>query len=284
MALPGGPEDHGVSWLRRLLRPIYRGLPTIAQDFIDRVFDSLLPPRDEALLLEGEEIYYKSRRHIAEIAQPVLILVGTLLVAIAFVFDLPFGDRIVAALGVVFLVGGLVPALADLDGERIVKTVRSAFPWLVPALVIAVVADARWVPAVAALTWVGGRLGIRVLRWRFFRVLYLTNRRLIQTDGFISRRQATLPLSRVTDVALSYSFIGENLNFATFQVESAGQTLFRQIDFLASPEEFHRMVISLATTPRPLTGTLETVIDAGLQPRSQRNDEQSPASGDDWER
>ncbi|MEM9035216.1 MAG: PH domain-containing protein [Actinomycetota bacterium] len=264
-------DDDEVSWFRRTLRPIYHRLPTVFQDFVDRAFDSLLPPTDDALLLVDEEIYYKSRRHVAEIIKPFLQLVGTVLLAVALTPGLPIVSGPVVTIAIAVLSLGLLLAVLDSDLRDLNKTIRSALPFFVLVAVVGVVYRV-WAAALLVLLWVTGRLTIRLLRWRFFRVLYLTNRRLIQTEGFFSRRQATLPISRVTDVALSYGLVGEYLNYATFKVESAGQTLFREIEFLASPEEFHRMVIWLATSPRPLPADWERVIDRGLTRRSERRD------------
>lgn len=267
---PYGPvdDDDEVSFLRRWLRPLYRSAPPIVQDFLDRVYDSLLPPRDDDLLLEDEEIYYKSRRHVAEIIQPSLVLLATIILAIALLVDLPGVSRTAGAIGLGLLGAALLLAVVDRDRQAIRDTLRSAIPWMVAAAVVAVLLGNPFVMVAAVFIWAGGYFGLRLFRWRFFRALYLTNRRLIQTEGFLSRRQATLPLSRVTDVALSYTLTGEYLGYATFRVESAGQTLFRQIEFLKHPEEFHRMVIFLATTPRPLPPEWPRVIDPGLVRRS----------------
>lgn len=248
---------------RNPLRSVYNWFPPKVREFIDRAYDALLPVRDEKILITDEEILYKSRRHVAETVKPGLAFVGSLLIFLALSFQ-PFA--LLGTLGVVAVGASLVIAVVDRERDDIRGAIIGAIPFVAFGLLLAYVFDNPQLILFGLLLWVMGTFGVRLLRWRFFRVLYLTNRRLIQTEGFISRRQATLPLSRVTDVALSYSFLGEYLNYATFRVESAGQTLFQQIDFLASPEEFHQMVVELATSPRKLPD-VDRVIDPGLLPR-----------------
>ncbi len=248
---------------RNPLRSVYQSLPSKARGFVDRAYDALLPVRDEMILIADEEILYKSRRHVAETVKPGLAFVGSLLIFLALVFR-PFATLI--TLGVLAVGASLVIAVVDRERDEVKGAIIGAIPFVALGALLAYWFDNPRLILLGLLLWVMGTFGLRLLRWRFFRVLYLTNRRLIQTEGFISRRQATLPLSRVTDVALSYSFLGEYLNYATFRVESAGETLFQQIDFLASPEEFHQMVVELATSPRKLPD-VDRVIDPGLLPR-----------------
>lgn len=261
--------------MRTPMQRLYYALPPRVREFIDRIYDSLLPIQDDKILIADEKILYKSRRHIAEIVKPGLALVGTLLIFFALILP---GLGAVGTAGVVLAGVALIIAVVDRERDSITDFVKQSIPALILAAFVAYSTRSSDLTAAILLLWVASGFALRLLRWRFFRVLYLTNRRLIQTEGFFSSREATLPLSRVTDVALSYSWIGEYLNYATFRVESAGQTLFNQIDFLASPKEFHRMVVELATSPRKEPEG-EAVIDPGLLPRRRRETDQ-PGYGD----
>lgn len=265
-------RDDGDSFVRSGLRRIYYTFPAQVREFVDRIYDSLLPVQDDRILIPDERILYKSRRHVAEIVKPGLAFIGTLLIFFALVFPFLSG---VGALGVILFGAAMIIAVIDRERDSIGKAIRESIPAIAIAILLAWIFNSPILIAYVLLLWAAGRFGLRLFRWRFFRVLYLTNRRLIQTEGFVSRRQATLPLSRVTDVALSYSPIGEYLNYATFRVESAGQTLFQQIDFLASPEEFHRMVVELATSPRKEPEG-RPVIDPGLEPRRRSSERPRP--------
>ncbi|MEO1059975.1 MAG: PH domain-containing protein [Actinomycetota bacterium] len=263
-----GRRRNEEAFRRSPFRRVYYVFPPQVRDFLDRAYDSLLPIQDDKILIADERILYKSRRHVAEIIKPGLAFIGTLLIFLALVVPPLSG---VGAFGVIVVGAAMIIAVVDRERDNVTAALRKSIPAVILAVALAFVFEAPRIIAIVLLLYVAGIFGLRLLRWRFFRVLYLTNRRLIQTEGFFSRRQATLPLSRVTDVALSYSWIGEYLNYATFRVESAGQTLFNQIDFLASPERFHRMVVELATSPRKEPEGAP-VIDPGLVPRRRATD------------
>lgn len=89
------------------------------------------------------------------------------------------------------------------------------------------------------------RFSVRVLRWAYFQRTYLTDRRLMEVDGFLGTQVNSMPLMMVTDVMLKRSPVGEILGYGTFRVESAGQDqALGELAFLLDPEHFHDMVVS----------------------------------------
>ncbi|HET7481284.1 MAG TPA: PH domain-containing protein [Actinomycetota bacterium] len=82
---------------------------------------------------------------------------------------------------------------------------RDAFDLVVGVAAIAVCARAIW----------------KVASWRVDTVV-LTDRRVITARGLVTRHVGSIPLSRVTDLAVQRSALGGLLGYAHFIVESGG--------------------------------------------------------------
>jgi len=92
------------------------------------------------------------------------------------------------------------------------------------------------------------RAVVRTIKWAFYQRTYLTDRRIMEVDGFFGIRVDSMPLTKVTDVMLRRSPVGEVLGYGTFRVESAGQDqALSQLNYLQYPERFHAMVVSTPT-------------------------------------
>lgn len=74
----------------------------------------------------------------------------------------------------------------------------------------------------------------------------VTDMRMVLVSGFVVRKVAMMPLTRVTDMSLRRSALGRLLGYGEFIVESAGekQTL-RTIDLLPYPEQLYLEVCGL---------------------------------------
>ena len=93
-----------------------------------------------------------------------------------------------------------------------------------------------------------GRLLWKVVVWWEDKIL-VTDQRLFEVSGVFSRKVASMPLEKFTDVTYSRSVAGRIFGYGEFIVESAGQAqALERIDFVPQPDEFYRMVTSLVTT------------------------------------
>lgn len=115
-----------------------------------------------------------------------------------------------------------------------------------------------WLGLVAGLAmFVVGMWGIHVAYMDRF---VITNMRVFRVHGVFSQHLATMPMSRILDIAVFQPFIGRLLGFGHFTFESAAQDQgLRDITFVGRPDE------------RDLT--IQRVIQqAGLRASFQRQD------------
>lgn len=202
-----------------------------------------LPLRDEDVLVSGERVLYRERRHWAALLPEFAQFLAVLFLHSAFSMRGTTGLGEVLLLGSIASVSVLWPLLRR---ER-----YSTFQLVMMGLVVAwaIRADVG-VGGLAALVVVlmGARFAIRTLRWAVYQRTYLTDRRLMEVDGFFGIEVNSMPLAMVTDVMLRRSPVGEVLGYGTFRVESAGQDqALGQLDFLVEPEHFHDMVVASPT-------------------------------------
>jgi uncharacterized membrane protein YdbT with pleckstrin-like domain len=74
----------------------------------------------------------------------------------------------------------------------------------------------------------------------------VTDNRMILVSGFVVRKVAMMPLSRVTDMSFRRSALGRLLGYGEFIIESAGQEqALRTINFLPYPEQLYLEVCGL---------------------------------------
>jgi uncharacterized membrane protein YdbT with pleckstrin-like domain len=83
--------------------------------------------------------------------------------------------------------------------------------------------------------------------WWDHRVL-VTNERVIEISGVITRRVASMPLTKVTDMTYQRSVLGRLLGYGDLVLESAGQKqALERIDHIPDPDLFYRTVTALVT-------------------------------------
>jgi uncharacterized membrane protein YdbT with pleckstrin-like domain len=74
----------------------------------------------------------------------------------------------------------------------------------------------------------------------------VTDMRMILVSGFVVRKVAMMPLTKVTDMSFRRSALGRLLGYGEFIIESAGQEqALRTINFLPYPEQLYLEVCGL---------------------------------------
>lgn len=91
----------------------------------------------------------------------------------------------------------------------------------------------------------------RVWEWRVAKTV-VTDRRLFQISGVLTRKVSSMPLARMTDLTYRRPIVGRILGYGEILVESAGteQGLAR-LDHLPRPDEFYRTITRLVAALAP---------------------------------
>jgi len=199
----------------------------------------LVPLSDGDVLVAGERVLYRSRRHWMAVMPEVLQFFS---VALLYVL-LALGGTIGSGFVVLALVAAAAAVLYPLlRGEQW----RRALPIGVALVAFAALVLGMSPLGIGSLVVIAmaTRAAIRVLRWSSFQRTYLTDRRIMEVDGFLGTKVNSMPLTKVTDVMLHRSTLGEILGYGTFRVESAGQDqALGRLDHLIEPERFHHLVV-----------------------------------------
>lgn len=200
----------------------------------------LVRPHDEDVVLPGEKILYKERRHWAAMTPELFQFLAVVFLQSAFAMRGTTGMGTVLLFGSVLAVIILRP-LVKRDGWDTWQLLVAAGVgfWAIQSGV-GVMELANLLVLV-----MGARLAVRAIRWAFYQQTYLTNRRLMEVDGFLGIRVNSMPLSKVTDIMLRRNPVGDLLGYGTFRVETAGQDqALGRLDYLRYPEEFHDLVVA----------------------------------------
>lgn len=198
------------------------------------------PLKDEDVLIAGERVLYRQRRHWAFVMRAFAEFAAVLFLHSAFSMRATTGLAELLLLGTVVALVVLRPLVhrRRFETGHIVAGVLGGY-WLL-----------RTAPSVDVLVWLvvlamAFRFAIQVLRWWCFQRTYLTDRRLMEVDGFLGTRVSSMPLRMITDIVLRRSAMGEMLGYGTFRVESAGQDqALRDLNFLLDPEHFQDMLVA----------------------------------------
>jgi hypothetical protein len=76
--------------------------------------------------------------------------------------------------------------------------------------------------------------------------IIVTDRRIVEVSGVVSRRVASMPLPQVTDTTYHRSLGGRLLGYGDLIVESPGRHPgLSHIDYVPRPDDFYRIVMSL---------------------------------------
>lgn len=133
------------------------------------------------------------------------------------------------------------------QGEVVIDEVRRHWVALVPSIGELVLAMLLFTAMPFARGWwfIPGALGLvafgRAL-WRIHREhmdrFVITNMRVFRVHGVFSQHVATMPLTRILDIAVNQSFGGRVLGYGHFIFESAAQDQgLREIRYVPDPEQ-----------------------------------------------
>jgi len=192
------------------------------------------------VLIKGERIKYNERRHWAILIRPFLETLAVLTFVTMFAGGVPTGAFGVVVIGSSTLML-IVQARRNDWSEALVYGV-------VAALLIGFVAFGVTGMAILAILIAAGRFIYTTAMWAFYERLYITNRRVIASAGFLGARIDTMPLTRVTDINYRTTVLGELLGYGVLRVETAGQDqALSLLEFLDKPNNFYEILIDLST-------------------------------------
>lgn len=96
------------------------------------------------------------------------------------------------------------------------------------------------------------RLGWKLWLWYEDRI-YVTTHRVVEVSGVLTRRVASIPLIKVTDMTYRRSLLGRILGYGELVLESAGQhQALERIGHIPAPDHFYRTVTSLLAARVPV--------------------------------
>jgi uncharacterized membrane protein YdbT with pleckstrin-like domain len=92
------------------------------------------------------------------------------------------------------------------------------------------------------------RLGWKIMLWRLERIV-VTDQRIFEVSGVLTRSVATVPLEKVTDMTYRRTLGGRILGYGDLIFETAGQMqAMDRIELLPRPDDFYRTVTSLVAS------------------------------------
>jgi hypothetical protein len=115
------------------------------------------------------------------------------------------------------------------------------------ALVSHVLGGAGVITGIVGLIAVGFFLRFvwKVVQWWLTRII-VTDRRILEVSGVVSRRVASMPLPQVTDTTYHRSLGGRMLGYGDLVIESPGRHPgLSHIGYVPRPDDFYRIVMSL---------------------------------------
>jgi uncharacterized membrane protein YdbT with pleckstrin-like domain len=133
------------------------------------------------------------------------------------------------------------------EGEVIVDEVRRHWVVYIPSVLIAAVGLAfLWVFLFSSvqLAWFPLLLAAALIGYALWRALahnmdrfVITNMRVFRIRGVLSRKLATMPISRILDITVDKPLLGRMLGYGHFTFESAAQEQgLRDIRFVGDPD------------------------------------------------
>ncbi len=97
--------------------------------------------------------------------------------------------------------------------------------------------------------WV--RLSWLIADWRLAN-LYLTDWRLFEISGIVTKRIAAMPLRKITDLTYEISPLGRLLGYGRFIIETAGQDqAFSRLDHIPQPRRLYEVLSHLTLHGEP---------------------------------
>lgn len=92
------------------------------------------------------------------------------------------------------------------------------------------------------------RFAWKVLLWWEDRIV-VTDQRIVEVSGFFTRKVASIPIEKVTDMTYRRTIGGRIFGYGDLILETAGQNqALDEICYIPTPDDFYRTVTSLGTT------------------------------------
>ena len=154
-----------------------------------------------------------------------------------------------------------LPRNLMIDGEQVVEDTRTHIKVLIiPFLILIVVAAAegfwssrsatrrrqgwlRWVASASPSSWFLGSVAALApwMTWTYT----LTNKRIVEQKGILTRTGRVIPLSRVNDVAFEKNLNDRILGCGTLVIHDASEQAGLRLNDIPKIEAFHRTVSNL---------------------------------------
>jgi len=229
---------------------------------------SLIKPLEErAILVHNEQVYYAARQHWASVVQPVYETFIFLLFII-WIVDAAAST----GMGSRWITGALILAVVHAISLSLTKgrppssrlaidpfsnpSSRTSERTIIIGFVLVALGSLAWLgpraSGITAVVVIISRLIVILARWSFYERRFITNRRVIESGGFLGSRISSMPLSRVTDISYKRTVPGELFGYASMRVETAGQDqALGVVRFIADPGLFYEVLINFSA-PEPL--------------------------------
>jgi membrane protein YdbS with pleckstrin-like domain len=168
-----------------------------------------------------------------------------------------------------------LPRKLMIDGEQTIATTRTHVKVLfIPFLVLIVVAGVggyavaqvgdsgggviRWVVvAIAAVLIIWGTV-LPFLKWLSWSYT-LTNKRIVEQKGLLTRTGRVIPLTRINDVAFEKNLNDRILGCGTLIIHDASEQAGLELKDIPHIEAFHRTVTNLVFEKQDKTASDESV-------------------------
>ena len=154
-----------------------------------------------------------------------------------------------------------LPRKLMIDGEQTVTATRTHIKALfVPALILFAVTGSAaflgarlWEQANHILSWVVIALGVVLVLWgavipflRWYTWTYtLTNKRIVEQRGILTRTGRVIPLSRINDVSFEKNLNDRILGCGTLVIHDASEQAGLELRDIPHIEDLHRTVTTL---------------------------------------
>lgn len=154
-----------------------------------------------------------------------------------------------------------LPRKLMIEGEQTVTTTRTHIKVLfVPALIllavtgsVAFLGSRLWAQANHLFSWIVIALGAALIVWgviipflRWYTWTYtLTNKRLVEQRGILTRSGRVIPLSRINDVAFEKNLNDRILGCGTLVIHDASEQAGLELRDIPHIEDLHRTVTTL---------------------------------------
>ncbi len=154
-----------------------------------------------------------------------------------------------------------LPRKLMIDGEQTIATTRTHIKVLIiPFLILLVVAGAtgflmkvsgdslggnlKWIVLVLGVVLIVAGAVLPWLRWVTW-TYTLTNKRIVEQKGILTRSGRIIPLSRVNDVAFEKNLNDRILGCGTLVIHDASEQAGLRLNDIPKIEDFHRTVSNL---------------------------------------